>query len=130
MGCYCIGKSDDGALKPSTILVTVDDADKDWQDSREAIVSVLDQFELHGVAVTIKKDEVFQFSLSLEKPGLPETALADNAQVGQSVARKGYKKGYGTFGGWIQLHNPIDGHWYEYGLTCSHVVIPDDDTPE
>lgn len=127
VGCYRIEKSYDGALNPLTILVIVDYTDKDWRDSREAIVSVLDQFELHGVAVTMKKDEIFQFSLSLENPELPETALADNAQLGQSVAHKGYKKDYGTFGGWIQLLNAIDSHWYEYGLACSHEFIPDDD---
>lgn len=127
LGCYRIGKNDDGALNPSTILVTVDDVDKDWRYTREDIVSILDRFRLHGVAVMIRKDEILQFSPLSKKPDLPETALDRNAQVGQSVARKGYHKGHGTFSGWVELLYPLDGQWYVYGLTCSHVVIPDDE---
>ena len=127
IGCHRIGKNDDSALNPSTILVTVDDTDKDWRDTREMIISILDGFALGSLAVKVKRDEIVQLGSALPKPAFPKSALADNAQVGQSVGHHGYEGGSGTFGGWVELHNPDNGRWYLYGLTCSHVVLPEDE---
>ena len=71
-------------------------------------------------------DEIVQFGSLSEKPNLPRSAFADNAQVSQSIRHQRYE-GSGTFGGWIELHNPDNGRWYLYGLTCSHVVLPEDE---
>ena len=93
--------------------------------TREAIIAILDGFDLGVLAAKAKKDEIVHPGSLLNKPTLPRSALADNAQVGQSVGSQGFK-GSGTFDGWIELRNPNNGRWYTYGLTCSRVVVPDD----
>lgn len=124
VGCYRIGKHKDWSANPATVLVTVDTSSRDWRPSREIIISILNEFNLPMVAVKIKRANIV-CATSLTS-SFPDTAAQATAQVGQSVGRRNYEGGCGTFGGWVELFDNKTAQWCTYGLTCSHVALPDD----
>lgn len=124
IGCFRIGRNN-WTENDSTILVMVKDVDVDWRIHREHIVSILDSFALPTLGVKIVCDDIVPYSVY--KPELPDIALKTAVGVGQSVNRRDHD-GSGTFGGWVELFK--DGKWKKYGLTCSHVVLPEDTASE
>lgn len=123
VGCYPIEKHEDWSRNPATVLVTVDTSSRNWRLSREAIISILNDFNLPMVAVKIKRANVICAG-SLTST-FPDTVPLGTAQVGQSVGRRDYEGSCGTFGRWVELFDRKVSRWRTFGLTCSHVALPD-----
>lgn len=129
VGCYRIGKDEKNwSQNPATVLVTVNKtaSSRDWRPSREAIVAILDGFELPMVAVKIVGADIV-CAASPTPPEFPnaEDLLESTVRVGKSVGRCQYEGESGTFGGWIELLDRETEQWRVFGLTCSHVALPD-----
>ena len=129
VGCYHIGKEQKNwSQNPATVLVTVDKAAsaRDWRPSREAVVAILDAFDLPMVAVKIVGADVVcaASSTPTEFPNAKDL-LESTVRAGKSVGRCQYEGESGTFGGWIELLDRETEQWRVLGLTCSHVALPD-----
>ncbi|ODM21181.1 hypothetical protein SI65_04234 [Aspergillus cristatus] len=73
------------------------------------------------VAVKIKRANII-CATSL-KSSFPDITVQDTVQVGQSVGRRDNEGDCGTVGGWVDKKT---AQWCTFGLTCSHVALPDD----
>lgn len=129
VGCYHIGKEEKNwSQNPATVLVTVDKtaSSRDWRASREAVVTILDAFELPMVAVKIVGADIV-CAASPTPTEFPNTKdlLESTVRAGESVGRCHYEGECGTIGGWIEVLDRETDRWRVFGLTCSHVALPD-----
>ncbi|DAA74188.1 TPA_exp: Uncharacterized protein A8136_3686 [Trichophyton benhamiae CBS 112371] len=96
--CFRYGANLDGDKNPPTVIVTVARSSRGpWKDTREAIVSILNRYNLHHVAM----------------------------QVGLSLGIYQSRHSSFTFGGWIEIKQEEGSAWKRLGLTCYHSVHPD-----
>lgn len=120
--CFRMGTSDDPKENPPTVILTViKQSVRDWRQVREAAVSVLNDFNLPMVSVSIGPGNILrQDGGSIE---YPLSAYQDAAQAGVSLGIHGSALS-GTFGGWVEIKDPRTGEWTKLGLTCFHCVDP------
>lgn len=58
--CFHYGESLECDKNPTSVLVTIKRSSKGpWKDTREAIVSILDQHNLHHIAVAISEGQIW-----------------------------------------------------------------------
>ncbi|EFE31002.1 uncharacterized protein ARB_02196 [Trichophyton benhamiae CBS 112371] len=106
--CFRYGANLDGDKNPPTVIVTVARSSRGpWKDTREAIVSILNRYNLHHVA------------------DLPDNAWNNQMQVGLSLGIYQSRHSSFTFGGWIEIKQEEGSAWKRLGLTCYHSVHPD-----
>ena len=127
IGCFRIGKSNDWAQNPPTVIITVDpNTDLDWKTMRVGVILILANHYFSMVAVKIQRDEVLRDSGLIRSPGMPLHVLQGSALVGQSLRRRGLDDKQGTFGDFIEFEHPHTHKWVCFGMSCTHCVLPDD----
>lgn len=123
VGVYRIGKEDSSRNAP-TVLVTVESSTCDWRASREAVVKVLNDFDLPMVGVKILRADSFR-AVTSRRPRIQSSMLSGKAPVGQSIAPHGFDEGAGTLGGYVEILDGETRRWIPFGITCSHVTFPE-----
>ncbi|OXV06241.1 hypothetical protein Egran_05991 [Elaphomyces granulatus] len=121
--CFRMGTSDNPKENPPTVILTViKQSARDWRQVREAVVGVLNYFNLPMVGVSIGPGNI------LRQDGgwieYPLDAYQDAAQAGVSLGIHGSALSAGTFAGWVEIKDPRTGEWTKLGLTCFHCVDP------
>jgi hypothetical protein len=128
LGCYRIGHEERREDNPPTVSLTVSKTSIcDWKNTREEIISVLERHTLGMVAVRIVKDKIITNACSFST-AMPLSAVDGPAKVGYSLAPRGYGLASGTFGGYLELRMSKGGSWIPFGITCSHCVLPKEDS--
>ena len=124
IGCYRRGRSYDAAENPPTVVILVAlHSNRDWRETRESIVDILDRFQLPMVAVEMLKGALERTGDSY--PGdLNPNDIKGPARIGGSLGSSEVKHSSSTFGGFIDLKCPQTGLWKMFGLTCYHCVVP------
>lgn len=107
VGCYKIGKHK--GPNTQTVLVTVKSSSHDWRPARDAVVAILEAFNLHMVAVKFVRAVTTRNAVS--RPEIPAKAIAGKEVVGHKMAPCGFDKGSGTLGGYLEL---LDHHTQQW----------------
>ncbi|KAM5446318.1 hypothetical protein MaudCBS49596_006727 [Microsporum audouinii] len=86
IGCLRFGESIDGATNPTTVILTIDrvSAYYSWKATRETIISILGEYNLHHTGVIIAQGRFYRGTDSIDQR-LPETAWQSHLQVGLSL---------------------------------------------
>lgn len=124
VGCHRIGNEPSCAH----ILVAVaPESRREWSEVRDEIVGILEEFQLHAVGVIIRRDispvdedKRFTGDLWVDE-------CTPEAYFGASIGPSGSLSEQGTLGGAFELKNPSTGEWEEFGLTCYHCTISNDE---
>ncbi|KAE8310098.1 hypothetical protein BDV41DRAFT_579904 [Aspergillus transmontanensis] len=138
LGCHRIGyeiSAED--CSPTIFLTLYRVCSREWQEVKQGIRNVLDEFKLFTVNVMIRKDNPIRYTdsterydqcwdeedninhrkhISIDNCSRPIT-LGDSVSVHNSTE-------HGTFGGWLELKNPTSGIWEPVGITCAHCIFP------
>ncbi|KAM5434506.1 hypothetical protein McanCB56680_001811 [Microsporum canis] len=84
--CLRFGESIDGDTNPITVILTIDrvSAFYSWKATRETIISILGEYNLHHTGVIIAQGRFYRGTDSIDQR-LPETAWQSHLQVGLSL---------------------------------------------
>ncbi|EZF26665.1 hypothetical protein H103_01209 [Trichophyton rubrum CBS 288.86] len=108
---------------PITVALTVtEESVNDWTAVRDAIVKLLDSRGHYNVAVEICRSNIWHAS-SFDDPVLSRRDWDVRAKPGGSLDPRGSTSSASTFGGFIDLQNPISGQWKRFGMTNFYCVI-------
>ncbi|KAM5434608.1 hypothetical protein MferCBS31731_006710 [Microsporum ferrugineum] len=124
--CLRFGESINGATNPTTVILTIDrvSAYYSWKATRETIISILGEYNLHHTGVIIAQGRFYRGTDSIDQH-LPEIAWQSHLQVGLSLGIYQSTHSSLTFGGWLEIQEREGSDWIKLGLTCFHCVIPD-----
>ncbi|KAI9374600.1 hypothetical protein BJX61DRAFT_532242 [Aspergillus egyptiacus] len=128
IGCHRIGNASYQESCIPTVLVTVSrSCTRQWKPVREGILDVLTSYRLHMVAVFIRKDIGSLSSGVIETREIGSDECTATAREGMSISPHGLNRSQGTLGGCIELYNSRREEWVEFGLTCTHCVLPSEE---
>ncbi|KAL4786978.1 hypothetical protein BJX76DRAFT_354593 [Aspergillus varians] len=112
VGCHRIGNAQEPDSCMPNILVAVSaKCHRNWNQVREAILSILMEFHLHTVGVIIRKDVSLLGSGVLSAKALQSRECTPEVGFGCSLGPHGSQDDQGTLGGVIELKNPDSGQW-------------------
>ncbi|KAM5474817.1 hypothetical protein MferCBS49748_000224 [Microsporum ferrugineum] len=108
---------------PITVSITVtEESTNDWARIRDEIVRLLDSSGQYAVAVDICRGDIWQMAYD-RTPILENRDWDTRAKLGGSLGPRGSRESASTFGGFVNLQNPISGQWVRFGLTNFHCVV-------
>ncbi|OOO10290.1 hypothetical protein OAory_01060980 [Aspergillus oryzae] len=140
LGCHRIGYETSAEdCSPTIFLTLYGKCRREWQEVKQGIRNVLDEFKLSTVDVMIRKDNPIPYTYSTERydqcwdeedninhgKHISIDNCSQPVTLGDSVSAHNSTK-HGTFGGWLELKNPTSGVWEPVGITCAHCIF----TPE
>lgn len=130
VGCYRRGSSKNIGDSAPTVLIIVDVSSKrNWKDTRDLVVGVLDDFGLSMVAVEIVKDRPMQKMMSPNDStnyAFTRSFLDEKARAAGPLSHESDDSRSGTLGGFVSFREGDTKTLRTYALTCFHCVDPAD----
>ena len=109
---------------PVMVVVTIEEtSESDWTNVRDKIAKLLEESGFEYAAVEIGRGVTFK-GFDKDPRILPINAYSLAARPGTSIGPRGSTKSAGTFGCFVRLRFPKSDNWQTMGLTCHHVVLP------